>query len=80
MRIIVYYHRSRIASHNEYDYYAIHIDIKQLYAANYEVYSVSRIRYSWTRILRYHSSGINYDAIYINSGLYLWNDKDNNII
>ena len=46
MRIIVYYHRSRIASHNEYDYYAIHIDIKQLYAANYEVYSVSRIRYS----------------------------------
>ena len=70
MHIIVYYHRSRIASHNEYDYYAIHIDIKQLYAANYEVYSVSRIRYSRTHIPKYHSLS-NYDTIYMNSGLYL---------
>ena len=55
MRIIVYYYRCSIASHNEYDYNAIHMDVKQLCAANYEEYSVSRMRYSSTNILRYHS-------------------------
>ena len=55
MRIILYLYRCSIASYNEYDYNAIHIDVRQLCAANYEEYSVSRMRYSSTNILMYHS-------------------------
>ena len=53
------------------DYTVTHIRIKQLYIANHEVYGVSRITYSYTHILGYHSWGITYDTIYMNSGLYI---------
>ena len=53
------------------NYNVTHIEIKQLYIADYGICGVSRITYSCTHILSYHSWGITYDTIYVNGGLQI---------